>query len=85
MFDSDGIWVDAWPTKGQTIPKDKVNGANDGGLGRIAIDRHNGGINMTFVDGHAKWWKRDLLQKVKYCAYDGQIFTYYSTACADFP
>jgi prepilin-type N-terminal cleavage/methylation domain-containing protein/prepilin-type processing-associated H-X9-DG protein len=84
MFDSDGIWVDAWPTKGQTIPKSKVNGANDGGLGRIAIDRHNGGINVTFVDGHAKWAKRDALQKLKYCAFDGQEFTFYGMTCNDF-
>ncbi len=67
MFDSDGIWIDAWPAKGQKLPVDKIKGADDGGLGRIAIDRHSGGINITFVDGHAKWWKRENLTKVIYC------------------
>ncbi|HEY3282288.1 MAG TPA: prepilin-type N-terminal cleavage/methylation domain-containing protein [Armatimonadota bacterium] len=74
MFDSDGIWIDAWPNKGQSIPKDKLKGVDDGGLGRIGIDRHSGGITMTFVDGHAKWWSRDALQKVKYCPSDGAEF-----------
>ncbi|MBW3624895.1 MAG: prepilin-type N-terminal cleavage/methylation domain-containing protein [Armatimonadetes bacterium] len=74
MFDSDGIWIDAWPTRGQTLPRDKVQGANDGGLGRIAIDRHSGGINMMYADGHAKWVKLELLTKVKYCPSDGWEF-----------
>jgi prepilin-type N-terminal cleavage/methylation domain-containing protein/prepilin-type processing-associated H-X9-DG protein len=29
---------------------------------RIAI-RHNGGANIAFCDGHAKWMKRDLLER----------------------
>jgi prepilin-type N-terminal cleavage/methylation domain-containing protein/prepilin-type processing-associated H-X9-DG protein len=74
MFDSDGIWIDAWPTKGNTLPKDLVKGANDGGLGRIAIARHSGGINITFVDGHAKWSKRENLTKLKFCPSEGSQF-----------
>lgn len=89
MFDSDGIWIDAWPNKGQTIPKDKVRGANDGGIGRIAIDRHSGGITIMFVDGHAKWVAREALTKIKYCPYPGAEFRdaenrYGRMICQDF-
>jgi prepilin-type processing-associated H-X9-DG protein len=73
MFDSDGIWIDAWPNQGERIPADKIRGENTG-IGRIAIDRHNGGINMTYADGHAKWVKRDMLTKIKYCPQDGWEF-----------
>jgi len=59
MFDSDGIWIDAWPTHTQKIPVNGKSVANvTAGIERIAIDRHSNGINMTFVDGHAKWYNR---------------------------
>ena len=66
MFDSDGIWIDAWPLKTQKPPKNTYLGANDGGMGRIAIDRHSHGIVMTFVDGHAKWINIDNLPSIDY-------------------
>jgi prepilin-type N-terminal cleavage/methylation domain-containing protein/prepilin-type processing-associated H-X9-DG protein len=74
MFDSDGIWIDAWPAKGQKLPVDKVKGADDGGIGRIAISRHSGGVNMTFVDGHAKFVRRENLMTIKYCPSEGSEF-----------
>jgi prepilin-type N-terminal cleavage/methylation domain-containing protein/prepilin-type processing-associated H-X9-DG protein len=59
MSDSDGIWIDAWPTHTQKIPADGKNPRNaTAGMERIAIDRHSGGVNMTFVDGHAKYYNR---------------------------
>ncbi len=66
MFDADGIWIDAWPLKVQQPPKDAFRGVNDCGMGRIAIDRHSGGIVVTFVDGHAKWFKREQLPDLNY-------------------
>ena len=72
-FDSDGIWIDAWPQKGEKLPKDKIKGENTG-LGRLGIDRHNAGINVTFVDGHAKWVKLENLLKLKYCPHNGWEF-----------
>jgi prepilin-type N-terminal cleavage/methylation domain-containing protein/prepilin-type processing-associated H-X9-DG protein len=66
LFDSDGIWIDAWPVHTQKIPTDKLRGANDGGLGRIAIDRHSGGVNVTCVDGHAKFYKREKLYDLNF-------------------
>jgi prepilin-type N-terminal cleavage/methylation domain-containing protein/prepilin-type processing-associated H-X9-DG protein len=63
MFDSDGIWIDAWPTHKQPIPRNgKIREPNNNaGIERIAIDRHNDGINVGFVDGHVKWFKRQQL------------------------
>jgi prepilin-type N-terminal cleavage/methylation domain-containing protein/prepilin-type processing-associated H-X9-DG protein len=66
VFDADGIWIDAWPLKIQKIPKDTLRGVNDGGMGRIAIDRHSGGVVVTFVDGHAKWIKIEHLPQLDY-------------------
>ena len=63
MFDSDGIWIDAWPTHKQPLPKNgKVFGPNKAGIERIAIDRHNDGIIMGFADSHVKYVKRTNLQ-----------------------
>jgi prepilin-type N-terminal cleavage/methylation domain-containing protein/prepilin-type processing-associated H-X9-DG protein len=59
MFDADGIWIDAWPTHTQKIPVNGKSVANvTAGIERIAIDRHSNGINVTFADGHAKWYSR---------------------------
>jgi prepilin-type N-terminal cleavage/methylation domain-containing protein/prepilin-type processing-associated H-X9-DG protein len=63
MFDSDGIWIDAWPTHTQPIAKDgNKPGTNKAGIERIAISRHGNGINVTFADGHAKFYDRMKLQ-----------------------
>ena len=65
MFDSDGIWIDAWPTHKQPIPKNRKTNlsANPGyaGIERIAIERHNDGINVGFADSHTKFYKATRL------------------------
>ncbi|MGQ9699048.1 MAG: DUF1559 family PulG-like putative transporter [Armatimonadota bacterium] len=68
MFDADGIWIDTWPLNQQKLPKNRETGQDDCGMGRIAIDRHKGGINMTFVDGHAKWIAVEKLPTITYRA-----------------
>ena len=58
----DSVWVGSWPEGRDRAPVD-LKGAGYGGgdfphargqfMGRFAIDRHRGGINVGFVDGHA--------------------------------
>lgn len=58
----DSVWVGSWP-EGKDRPPVDLKGAGYGGgnfphsrgqfMGRFAIDRHRGGINVGFVDGHA--------------------------------
>jgi prepilin-type N-terminal cleavage/methylation domain-containing protein/prepilin-type processing-associated H-X9-DG protein len=58
----DSVWVGSWP-EGTDRPPVDLKGAGYGGgnfphargqfMGRFAIDRHNGGINAGFTDGHA--------------------------------
>jgi len=58
----DSVWVGSWPEGGDRSPID-LQGAGYGGgsfphakgqfMGRFAIDRHSGGINLGYVDGHA--------------------------------
>ena len=59
---ADSVWVGAWPEGGDRPPVDLKGGGYGGGsfphsrgqfMGRFAIDRHSGGINVAFVDGHA--------------------------------
>ena len=54
----DGIWVDTWPSPTtEAFPPagwSASTGANTG-MGRICIDRHLGGVNVAFCDGHVKW------------------------------
>ena len=37
-------------------------------MGRITIDRHNGGVNVVLADGHSKWYKYQNLWKLWYNA-----------------
>jgi prepilin-type N-terminal cleavage/methylation domain-containing protein/prepilin-type processing-associated H-X9-DG protein len=58
----DSVWVGSWP-EGKDRPPVDLKGAGYGGgsfphsrgqfMGRFAIDRHSGGVNVGFVDGHA--------------------------------
>jgi len=48
IFDSNCHWVN--PTAG--LPAQAFNTCNNG---RLALTRHNGGMNVGFVDGHVKW------------------------------
>jgi prepilin-type N-terminal cleavage/methylation domain-containing protein/prepilin-type processing-associated H-X9-DG protein len=55
----DGLWVDSWPSP-TTDPFPPAGwtaqtGVNDGSMGRICFDRHTGGVNVAFCDGHVKW------------------------------
>ena len=76
----DSVWVGSWPEAQDQVPVD-FKGAGYGGgnfphsrgqfMGRFAIDRHAGGINLGFADGHASrvrvkelWaveWHKDLV------------------------
>ena len=68
MFDADGVWIDTWPLPTQKLPANMETPPDDCGMGRIAINRHKGGINMTFVDGHAKWVPIKKLPEITYRA-----------------
>ena len=35
---------------------------SEGGLERVAIDRHGNGSNYTFVDGHTKWLRPEATE-----------------------
>ena len=57
----DSVWVGSWPEANDTAPTD-LQGAGYGGgnfphergkfMARFAINRHRGGINIGFTDGH---------------------------------
>jgi prepilin-type N-terminal cleavage/methylation domain-containing protein/prepilin-type processing-associated H-X9-DG protein len=58
----DSVWVGSWPDGKDRPPVDLKGGGYGNGdfphtqglfMGRFAIDRHRGGINVGFVDGHA--------------------------------
>ncbi len=53
MAFSDGNWVDAWVRNTDT--------PTGGDLWRIYLSRHNGGINVVFLDGNARWIPKDRL------------------------
>jgi prepilin-type N-terminal cleavage/methylation domain-containing protein/prepilin-type processing-associated H-X9-DG protein len=72
-FDMDGLWVDSWPNKGDRLPRDRENG-EDTGMGRIALNRHNGGITVNFADGHTKWIRLELLPTLEWLPYPGADF-----------
>jgi prepilin-type processing-associated H-X9-DG protein len=59
----DSVWVGSWPEGGDRPPLDLKGGGYGGGsfphargqfMGRFAINRHNGGIILGYVDGHAQ-------------------------------
>jgi len=66
MLLSDSIWIDTWAPNGDTSCPGTINlqtGANTG-MGRLCIDRHMGGINMLFADGHVKFMPLGKLRDV---------------------
>jgi prepilin-type N-terminal cleavage/methylation domain-containing protein/prepilin-type processing-associated H-X9-DG protein len=69
MFLADSIWIDTWPSPA-TDPACpgtvNLQAGENTGMGRLCIDRHSGGVNMSFVDGHVKYQKLGNLAKVKY-------------------
>ena len=50
---ADSIWVDGWPMEGNA-PAPTYHGGNNSSMARFCIDRHEGGINVVFNDGHAE-------------------------------
>ena len=59
----DSVWVGSWPDGGDQMPPDLKGGGYGNGsfphakgkfMGRFALERHGNGINLSFVDGHAK-------------------------------
>ena len=69
---SDGIWIDEWVAPqiaGANACPSSYNvqtGFDDGGMGRICIDRHIGAINVAFVDTHVKSVKLGNLASITY-------------------
>lgn len=61
----DGVWVDAWPRT--LVPNSQpcdpkhidynTNDSGGNGLYRMCVARHSGGLDLAYVDGHAKWTK----------------------------
>ncbi len=70
MLLADAIWIDAWIYNGDTSCPSQYNtqtGANSSSnMGRLCIARHNGGIEMAYVDSHVKWTKLENLSKITY-------------------
>ena len=59
----DAYWIDAWPRT--LVPgagaaegcDTKAPNYGGNGLWRFCMDRHSGGIDLSYADGHAKWVK----------------------------
>ncbi len=63
---TEGVWCDGWITSSSAPAKNQMTGVDNGGMGRITIDRHGspnpstlvtgyplpGKINIAFADGH---------------------------------
>ncbi len=54
----DGIWVDAAPRPGDSVPMNLETGFYSEGsteqMGRVCIRRHGKAVNVSFMDGHAE-------------------------------
>jgi len=76
MLISDSNWIDTWPgsnDSGHSCPETidtrlgrHKNETYSWGIDRLCIDRHNGGIVMSFLDGHARYLKLERLRYVTY-------------------
>jgi prepilin-type processing-associated H-X9-DG protein len=67
----DAMWIDTWPDPvaepyPPPPPWTPDAGLSSSSMGRIALDRHNGGVNNAFIDGHAKWSKYENLWNLWY-------------------
>ena len=50
----DGTWTDAWPAESDPAPPlHPASYNNPYEMWRVCMARHNGGVNVAFVDGHA--------------------------------
>ncbi len=52
---SDSYWVDTWPSPANPKPSDFTQhfGNTLNMMGRVALHRHNKGVHVSFMDGHA--------------------------------
>ncbi len=50
----DAMWMDAWPMSSDPVPVDRVKG-DPTGLGHFGLNRHSQGINLSFIDGSARY------------------------------
>lgn len=62
---ADAMWMDAWPSPSDTLPKDRFKGGG-GGLANFAINRHNKSVNLTFMDGSGRTVLVDKLKQLKW-------------------
>jgi prepilin-type processing-associated H-X9-DG protein len=62
------MWVDSWPTGGDTCPDslDLNNGAAGVMMRRFLINRHKDKTNVGFVDGHVDPIKLENLWSLKW-------------------
>jgi prepilin-type N-terminal cleavage/methylation domain-containing protein/prepilin-type processing-associated H-X9-DG protein len=63
LWNRDGLW--AW-----TCPKNEIPAGRRSA--NVACDRHNGGANYAFVDGHAKWLRKTTPEMWNYLK-DGRL------------
>lgn len=64
----DANWCDAFPLQGDELPTDGAIGAKPGQpeLGRFYLSRHNGAVNISFMDGHAEQTPLDRLKSFRF-------------------
>jgi prepilin-type N-terminal cleavage/methylation domain-containing protein/prepilin-type processing-associated H-X9-DG protein len=66
---ADGIWLDFVTMNNYGYDPENIDpeiGGFDNGLGRIHIDRHNKGINVSFADSHAELVKLKDIWKLRW-------------------
>ena len=69
---SDGMWIDSWPWHNDGPPEyENVHYLVTGGMGRFCVNRHNGAVNVVFLDWSARKVGLKELWKLKWCrSYD---------------
>jgi prepilin-type N-terminal cleavage/methylation domain-containing protein/prepilin-type processing-associated H-X9-DG protein len=64
---ADCNWVDGWPAESDPVPADSTTPPITGPMmQRFYLNRHNGGINVAFLDGHADRVKLEQLWSLKW-------------------
>ena len=67
------LWIGAGNPSGYWISAVNGKGSRNG-----ISDRHNKGLNIGFIDGHAKWYRADAVLNQQ--AYDSRTTGYYTAA-----
>jgi len=66
-FCADGVWIDSWVQFENQLPANTQKGnPDDGGLGRVAVARHDNGINVAFMDGSGRYIKLNQLKTLRW-------------------